>query len=163
MNRMNLKIAVWKVVFVEYREKSNDNLGELFTIASVSPTTNVEKVFEHWPEMCNLPNTKCCRMKGLRSRSWIYCINCDIFFMSNCLKINKFKYDFSQNMEPSIFDRKFIINYALYSNIVSIFLESRSIIFMTELKIKYKIIELSLLWVFLKSTHSIVWVLYRIE
>lgn len=54
--------------------------------APVPPTTKVKDGFEHWPEVCNIPNPKCCRMKGCKSRSRIKCTKCDIYL---CLTAKK--------------------------------------------------------------------------
>jgi len=56
--------------------------------APVPPKTKVNDGFEHWPEVCNIPNPKCCSMKGCKGTK---CTKCDIYLCltakKNCFKI----------------------------------------------------------------------------
>jgi len=102
MDLMNFKIAVareWltkspnKRALSSEESNSSDTEENQMTIqrpqnyrAPVPPTNKVKDGFEHWPEVCNIPNPKCCRMKGCKSRSRIKCTKCDIYL---CLTAKK--------------------------------------------------------------------------
>lgn len=75
---MNFEIAVWKMAFAGHRTKSDDRGGDLLG-ASDRPTTKVKDAFERCPKVCNLPRSKCCRMKWFKCRSRIKCTNRDSF------------------------------------------------------------------------------------
>jgi len=102
MDLMHFKIAVareWLTKSPNKRALSSEELNSSDTEenqmttqrpqnyrAPVPPTTKVKDGFEHWPEVCNIPNPKCCRMKGYKSRSRIKCTKCDIYL---CLTAKK--------------------------------------------------------------------------
>lgn len=58
--------------------------------ALVPPKIKVNDGFEHCPEVCNILNLKCCRMKGCKGRSRTKCTKCDIYLCLSA-KINCFK------------------------------------------------------------------------
>lgn len=107
MDLMHFKISVareWltkspkKRAFLSEESNSSDTEENQTTIqrpqnyrAPVPPKTKVNDGFEHWPEVCNIPNPKCCRMKGCKGRSRTKCTKCDIYLCltakKNCFKI----------------------------------------------------------------------------